>query len=53
MDNSYDESFGARPIKRYIVSHIENLIANKIINDEIKYDSTILIDIENNQFIIK
>ena len=53
VDNSYDESFGARPIKRYIVSHIENLIANKIINDEIKYDSTILIDIENNQFIIR
>ena len=53
VDNSYDESFGARPIKRYIVSHIENLIANKIINDEIKYDSTILIDVENNQFIIR
>ena len=53
VDNAYDESFGARPIKRYIVSNIENLIANKIINDEIKYNSTILIDIENDKFIIK
>ena len=53
VENSYDESFGARPIKRYIVSNIENLIASKIINDEIKYDSTILIDIEDNHFIIR
>ena len=53
VDNAYDESFGARPIKRYIVSNIENLIASKIINDEIKYNSTILIDIENDKFIIK
>ncbi len=53
VENSYDESFGARPIKRYIVSHIENLIASKIINDEIKYNSTITIDIEDGKFIIK
>ena len=53
VDNAYDESFGARPIKRYIVSNIENLIASKIINDEIKYNSTILIDVENDKFIIK
>lgn len=53
VENSYDESFGARPIKRYIVSNIENLIANKIINDEIKYNSTILIDIEDNHFVIR
>ncbi len=53
VENSYDESFGARPIKRYIVSHIENLIASKIINDEIKYNSTITIDVDNNTFIVK
>ena len=53
VENAYDESFGARPIKRYIVSNIENLIASKIINDEIKYNSTILIDVENDKFIIK
>ena len=53
VENSYDESFGARPIKRYIVSHIENLIASKIINDEIKYNSTIIIDVNNDTFIIK
>ena len=40
-----------RRFKKYVNKY--NLIANKIINDEIKYDSTILIDVENNQFIIR
>ena len=53
IDNSYDESFGARPIKRYISKSIESLIANNILEDNIKFNSTITIDIENNNFIIK
>ena len=51
--NSYDESFGARPIKRYISKHIESLIANEILNDNIKYNSDITIDVSNESFIIK
>ena len=53
IDNSYDESFGARPIKRYVSKNIESLIANNILEDKIKYNSTINIDIEDNNFIIK
>ena len=53
IENSYDESFGARPIKRYISKNIESLIANNILNDTIKFNSTITIDIENNNYIIK
>ena len=53
IDNSYDESFGARPIKRYISKHIESLIANEILNDNIKYNSDITIDVSNESFIIK
>ena len=53
IDNSYDESFGARPIKRYISKNIESLIANNILEDKIKFNSTITIDIENNNYIIK
>ena len=53
INNSYDESFGARPIKRYISKNIESLIANNILSDNIKFNSTITIDIHNNQFIIK
>ena len=53
IDNSYNESFGARPIKRYISKNIESLIANNILEDKIKFASTITIDVVNNKFIIK
>jgi len=53
IDNSYDESFGARPIKRYVSKNIESLIANNILEDKIKFNTTINIDLENDQYIIK
>ena len=52
IDNSYDINFGARPIKRYIQRNIESLIANNIIQDKIKLNSTITIDYLDNNFII-
>ena len=52
INSSYDESFGARPIKRYVSKNIESLIANNILEDKIKYNSTINIDIKDNNFII-
>ncbi len=53
IDNSYDEKYGARPIKRYVSRNIETLIAKAIINEEVKFNSTITIDVKNNKFIIK
>ena len=53
IDASYDESFGARPIKRYVSKNIETLIANNIIKDKIKYNSTITIDVSNDEYFIK
>ena len=53
IENSYDESFGARTIKRYVSKNIESLIANNILEDKIKFNSTINIDLENDQYIIK
>ena len=53
IDNSYNESFGARPIKRYVTKNIESLIANNILEDKIKYNQNITIDINNNKYIIK
>ena len=52
INESYDPSFGARPIKRYVVRNIESLIAREIVKDNIKYNSKIVIDIENNEFVI-
>ena len=53
VDNSYDEKFGARPMKRYVVKHIENLLANEILQDKISFGENITIDVENNELKIK
>ena len=53
IDNSYDEKYGARPIKRYVSRNIETLIAKAIINEDIKFNSTVTIDVKNGKFIIK
>ena len=53
IDNSYNPDFGARPIKRYVSRNLETLIANNIIMDKIKFNSKIIVDIENDNLIIK
>ena len=53
INESYDEKYGARPIKRYVSRNLETLIANDIINDKIKFGSNILINVDNNHLIIK
>ena len=53
IENAYDEKYGARPIKRYISRHIETLLAQAIINDEIKFGSTITIGLKNGEFTLK
>ena len=53
VENAYDEKYGARPIKRYVSRNIETLLANKIIEDEIKFNTEVIVDVQDNHFIIK
>ncbi len=53
IEKSYTKEFGARPIKRYVTKHIETLIAEELLNEKIHEGDKIIIDIENNKFIIK
>lgn len=53
INESFEEAYGARPIKRYVTHNIESLIADKIIKDEIKPNSTIIIDTKDNKLVIK
>ncbi len=53
VENSYDESFGARPIKRFVSDNIETLIAMNLISGDIKEGDSILIDVEDKKFIIR
>ena len=52
INESFEESFGARPIKRYVTHNIETLLADKIIKDEVKYGSRIIVDIKDNKLIL-
>ena len=53
VNASYDEKYGARPIKRYVQRNVETLIAEAIINDNISFGSTITIDVDNDKLILK
>ena len=49
IDNGYDEYYGARPLKRLVNNKLETLIAKKLINNEIKSNTTITVDYINNE----
>ena len=53
IDNSYDVNYGARVVKRYIQRNIETMLANNIIKGTINPNTTITIDVEDNNFVIK
>ncbi len=53
INNSYDEKYGARPIKRFVSRNLETLLASEIINDNIKFGETVNIDVKDNHLIIK
>ena len=48
-DNGYDEFYGARPLKRLVNNKLETIIARKLINNEIKSNTTINVDYVNNE----
>ena len=53
ITESFDKEFGARPVKRYITKHIENLISKYILDQEIIDNVELKIDVDNNEFVIK
>ena len=52
IDHSYEEAYGARPIKRYVTHNIETLIADKIVRDEIEYGATITVDVKDDKLVL-
>ncbi len=46
---SYDEVYGARPVKRYIQKHVENEIAELIIRGDLTEGHTVRVDAANNK----
>lgn len=53
IEHSYEEAYGARPIKRYVTHNIETLLADKIIKNEIKYNDNIIVDVKDDHLTLK
>ena len=59
IDNAYDPVYGARPLKRFLQSHVETLLAKKIIAGEIGSDDNnaemflVTIDAENGELVVR
>ena len=51
-ENGYDENFGARPLKRLIQQEVENPLAIKLLNGDIKDNSIVKISADKDKLII-
>ena len=52
IEQGFDISFGARPLKRFIQSVVEVLVAKKILSENIKPNSTLVVDELNAEFFV-
>ena len=53
IENGYDPVYGARPLKRYLQSKVETLIAKTIIANDLQPGNTIEIGAHNGDFTVK
>ena len=50
IENGYDVTYGARPLKRLLSRTVETTIAKVLINGEIKFGSTLVVDYKDDKF---
>lgn len=48
IEHGYDQAYGARPLKRYLQSSVETLLAKAIIENKIQDGDKIIIDLDSN-----
>ena len=49
IERAYDPIYGARPLKRYLQSHVETLLARKMIAEDIAPDTGITVDVKDGE----
>ncbi len=52
IEQGYDPTYGARPLKRYIQRHVETLIAKMIISEDLAAETNLTVDLKDDQLII-
>ncbi|SEK60767.1 ATP-dependent chaperone ClpB [Ruminococcus albus] len=53
VDQGYNMAFGARPLRRFIQSHVETLLAKAIIRDDPAPDSLMKVEYDGNDFSVE
>ena len=53
IDQGFDPVYGARPLKRYLQSHVETLVARRIIAADVAPGTALQVDAENGQLVVK
>ena len=53
ISRGYDPLYGARPLRRYLQSSVETLIARTILSGELSAGSTITVDAENGELVCR
>lgn len=53
IDQGYDPIYGARPLKRFLQSRLETLLARKIISEDIAPETCLKVELENQDMVIK
>jgi len=53
IERGFDPLYGARPLRRYLQSSVETLIARRILSGEVKPDSTIVVDVADGELVCR
>ena len=53
IEDGYDPVYGARPLKRYLQKYVETLAAKRILAGDVRAGDTIVLDVENGEFITR
>jgi len=53
VENGYDPSYGARPIKRLMQRELVNLLAKNILEGTIRKDSTVTVDVSGGEVVVR
>ena len=53
IDQGFDPVYGARPLKRYLQSRVETLIARKIIAADVNPGDTLTVDVDGDKLVVR
>ena len=53
IERGYDPLYGARPLRRYLQSSVETLLARAILSGDIAAGSTLTVDVENEELVCR